>query len=278
MSKYCLPFALLFLGEIGSAQTTDFNTVIQPVDFKAKDFSEFLVQLAWLNQPENAIRQAEIKQAKDELRLVKKDWMKDIQMTVNLNEANLASSPTLPKLLYNNIGTPILDANNQTIPIGTVLFDDAGNPISLKSSGGSAFYPRYNFGMNINLGNILSQKNKNQIKQHDVKIAELKLNEQKLMLRAEVLTRFQQYKLSREILKSRTQVEQDANASFLLIKELYSKDERTFEDYNEASSAYFEARESRMKAEAEVMFAKIRLEEIVGLKWEQVQHPQKDQE
>lgn len=276
MKKLFLPLILLVAWAKTFAQTTDFNSVIQPVEVKARDFGEYLVQLAWVNQPDNQIKNVEIKQAKDKLRLAKKDWLKDFQLTVNLNEANLAKPASLPKILFDSKGDPILDKNNQTIPITNVLFDNNGNSIPLESAGGSAFYPRYNFGLNFNLGNLVAQKNKNQVAQHDVKIAEHELNKQKLALRAEVLTRHQKYRLAREILKARTQVEQDANANFLLVKELYSKDERTFEDYNEASSNFHESREARIKAEADVIFARILLEEIVGLRWEQVQHPQKD--
>lgn len=274
MKKLLLPLILLVFWVKTFAQPTDFNSVIQAVEVKSKDFGEYLVQLAWVNYPENQIKNVEIKQAKDKLRLAKKDWLKDFQLTVNLNESNLAPGPDLPNFLINQQGSFVLDASGAKIPLA--VFDSEGNSIPLRSAAGSAFYPRYNFGLNFNLGNLIAQKNKNQVAQHDVKIAEHELNKQKLSIRSEVLTRYQKYRLAREILKARTQVEQDANANFLLVKELYSKDERTFEDYNEASSNFHESREARIKAEADVIFARIVLEEIVGLRWEQVQHPQKD--
>ena len=74
----------------------------------------------------------------------------------------------------------------------------------------------------------------------------------------------------------RVEVEQDAKASFILVNEQYKKDEADFGELNEASGAYHQAQESRIKAESEVSIAKIQLEEIIGIKWEQLQHPQKD--
>lgn len=267
-------FVLAANGVFG--QQTDFNSVVQPLEFKAKDFAEYLVQLAWLNNPESAIAQEERKQAQAELKTTQKDWMRDLQLTFNLNEANLVPADALPKFLYNSSGTFILDQNGQKIPVTSQLFDENGDAVPLRAAGGSAFYPRYNLGVNVNLGNILSQKDKNRAKQSDVKIAEHKVNQAKLELRAEVLIRYQQFRLAREILKTRVQIESDAKDNFLLMSDLFKKDEETFDHYNEASSAYHQAMEARIKAETDVLLAKIKLEEIIGLKWEQVQHPQKD--
>jgi hypothetical protein len=259
-----------------SAQQTDFNTVVLPVEMKAKDITEYLVQLGWLNNPDNNILQEEVKKTKDELKLVKKDWMKDFQVNFNLNQSNLARNPTLPKILWNPSGQAIRDIDGNPIAVTGTLYDRAGNVIPLKTSGGSAFYPKYNFLFTLNLGNLLSQKNKNQVKRHDIVIADHKINQQKLAIRAEVLTRYAQYKMAKEIVKSRSQIEQDASANKILVSELFKKDERTFEEYNKASSIYFEAKELRMKSEIEGLLAKIKLEEIIGMKWEQVNHPQKD--
>jgi outer membrane protein TolC len=262
---------------VTSAQQTDFNNIVLPVETKAKDITEYLVQLAWLNNPDNSVLQEEVKKSKDELKLVKKDWMKDFQLSFNLNQSNLASNPDLPKFLWSQTGTPIRDIDGNQIPISTSLYNRDGSIVPLKTAGGSAFYPKYNFLFTLNLGNLLSQKNKNQVKRHDIVIADHRVNQQKLTIRGEVLMRYAQYKMAKEIVKSRAQIEQDANANNILVSELFKKDERTFEEYNKASSIYYEAKELRMKAEIDTLLAKIKLEEIIGLKWEQVNHPQKDQ-
>jgi Outer membrane efflux protein len=271
---------LLFISAcagIASAQQTDFNNIVLPVESKAKDITEYLVQLAWLNNPNNSVLQEEVKKSKDELKLVKKDWLKDFQVNFNLNQSNLAKNPVLPQVLYNQLGTPIRDIDDNLIPISNSLYNSAGVAIPLKTAGGSAFYPKYNFLVTLNLGNLISQKNKNQVKRHDIVIADHRVNQQKLIMRGEVLMRYAQFKMAKEIVKSRTQIEQDANANNVLVSELFKKDERTFEEYNKASSIYYEAKELRMKAEIDSLLAKIKLEEIIGLKWEQVTHPQKDQ-
>ncbi len=228
---------LLGLNNLLDAQQSDFDAVVLPVEMKARDFSEYLVQVAWLNQPESAIAQDEVKNAQDEEKNTRKEWMRDVQATFNLNEGNLRGSDSL----------------------------------------GNVFFPRYNFGVSVNLFNILSQKNKNTIAKRDVRIAEHQVNQRKLAIRTETLMRYAQYKLAKELFKTRTLAEQEASANYLLIQQLYKTDEKTFEEYTTASVAYYQAQEGRMKAETDVMLAKFRLEEMLGIKWEQVQHPAKDE-
>lgn len=221
------------------AQQTDWDAIVQPIDAKSRDFSEYLVQLAWMNNPLGLISQDQVKNAEGALKNTKKEWMRDVQATFNLNEANLAGGGS----------------------------DSASN----------IFFPRYNFGINFNLYNILTQKGKNDVGKRDVKIAAHRVNQSKLELRAETLVRYASMRLSKEILKTRTLVEQEMYANFILVKQLYTNDEKSLEDYTAATSAYYDAQEARIRAETDLLMAKLRLEEIIGVKWEKVQHPAKEE-
>lgn len=228
---------LLGLSGLLSAQQADFDAVVIPVEMKARDFSEYLVQLAWLNQPESAIAQDEVKNAQDEAKTTRKEWMRDVQASFNINEGNLKGA----------------------------------------GEDGNVFFPRYNFGVGINLFNVASQKGKNTVAKRDIRIAEHKVNQRKLEIRAETLQRYALYKLAKELYKTRTIAEQEVNANYLVIQQLYKSDEKTFEEYTTASAAYYAAQEARLKAETDVLLAKISLEEMIGIKWEQVQHPAKEE-
>lgn len=220
-----------------AAQQTDFDAVVQPIDVKARDFSEYLVQLAWMNHPESAAAQETVKIEKEKALNTRKEWMRDVQTSFNLNEGNLKRS----------------------------------------GSDGNVFFPRYNFGLNLNLYNIVSQKTKNDIAKREVQLAGHKVNGQKLALRAETLQRYAKFKLAKELLKTRTLVEQEVYANYILIKQLYNTDEKTFEEYTLASGSYYEAQEARIQAQTELEIARFALEEIIGLKWDQVQHPAKEE-
>lgn len=226
---------LLCLNGFLNAQQADFDFVVLPVEAKARELSEYLVQLAWLNTPESAIAQEEVKVAQEEAKSTRKEWLRDVQANFNLNDASRRG------------------------------VDSFGN----------VFYPKYNFGVSVNLFNIVSQGNKNKIGKREIKIAEHRVNQRKLEVRAETMSRYANFKLAREIVKTRTLAEQEVHTNYVLVQQLYKTDEKTFEEYIAASSAYYQAQEARMKAENDSLLAQYRLEEMIGLKWEQVQHPEK---
>ncbi len=235
-SFYVLSMLLLVTGTF-SAQQTDFDAVIQPVDSKARDFSEYLVQLSWMNYPESAIAQDEWLNARSDNKNTKKEWMRDVQASFNLNESNLRGVDTF----------------------------------------GNVFFPRYNIGITLNLYNILTQKEKSRIGTRRVDIAGHRVNQRKLALRAETLQRWANFRLAREIVKERALVEQEMNNTFIIVQQLYKSDEKTLEEFTTASAAYYQAREARIRAATELELARFQLEEIIGLRWEQVQHPAKEE-
>lgn len=229
--------ALILSAATVSAQQTDFDAVIQPIETKARDFSEYLVQLAWTNYPESAIAQDEWLNARSDNKNIKKEWMRDVAASFNLNESNLRGVDT----------------------------------------SGNVFFPRYNIGVTLNLYNILTQKEKSQIGKRRVDIAGHRVNQRKLEIRSETLQRWANFRLAREIVKERALVEQELNNTFIIVQQLYKSDEKTLEEYTTASAAYYQAREARIRAATELELAKFQLEEIIGLRWEQVQHPAKEE-
>lgn len=220
-----------------SAQQTDYDAIIQPLDAKARDIGEYMVQLAWLNSPDGRIAETEKLNARSELKNTKKEWMRDVNASFNFNESNLKGADTL----------------------------------------GNVFFPRYNFGLTLNLYNILSQKEKNNIGKRRLDIAGERINLRKREIRSFALARWAEFRLAREIFKERSTVELDLNNNFILIQQLYKSDEATLEQYTTTSATYYQAREARIRAQTELEIAKIKLEEVIGLRWEQVQHPSKDE-
>jgi outer membrane protein TolC len=237
MPRKCLFIALLglFAQQMG-AQQTDYDAIIQPVDAKARDIAEYMVQLAWLNSPEGRIAESELLNSRSENKNTRKEWMRDVNASFNINESNLKGADTL----------------------------------------GNVFFPRYNFGLTLNLYNILSQKEKNNIGKRRMDIAEERIHQRKREIRADALTAWANFRLAREIFKERSTVELDLNNNFILIQQLYKSDEATLEQYTTTSATYYEAREARIRAQTEAEIAKFKLEEIIGLRWEQVQHPSKE--
>jgi Outer membrane efflux protein len=257
----------LSLSVVG-AQPTNYNTIVMPQDSGVVlPFPEYLVQLAWANNPVGDIAQDEVLNARDALSNTRKEWMRDVQMTFNLNEANLQQRNAVALIKpddYPQASRRLIDSVNQVLRNNNDL---AGN----------TFFPRYNFGVTINLYNILSQKKKNQIGRRDVGIAEHRVNQRKLEIRAETLSRYAQWRLAKEILRKRKLVEQEARSNFVLIEQQYRTDDKTFEEYTTASSTYYQSQEAALRAETEVLMARFKLEEIIGLRWEELIHPEKEE-
>ena len=235
--KYFFILLFVFVAHLVWAQQTDYDAIIQPVDAKARDIGEYMVQLAWLNSPEGRIAEDELLNAKSDNKNIHKEWMRDVNASFNFNESNLKGADTL----------------------------------------GNVFFPRYNFGLTLNLYNILSQKEKNNIGRRRMDIAEERINQRKREIRATALARWADFRLAREIFKERSIVELELNNNFILIQQLYKSDEATLEQYTTTSATYYQAREARIRAQTDVELAKFKLEEIIGLRWEQVQHPAKEE-
>ena len=239
MQKTILFCCLLVASSIQAQFLTMADNIVAPLDSPAVDLQEYLVQLAWLNSPDGHIALDEVLNAKDRAKNTKLEWLRDIQATFNLNEANLRTKQ------------------------------------SDTSGADNIFFPRYNFGLNFSPYNIISQKGKNNISKRDIKIAEEKVLSKKMAVRAETLSRHAQFKMANNVLVARRQVEQEAKSAFVLIEQQYRTDEKTFEDYTAASSNYYQAQEARIRSENEVLQAQIRLEEIIGVFWSQIVHADK---
>lgn len=230
-------YVMLFLNPGLYAQVTDYDQVVLPLENKARDFSEYLVQLAWMNNPESAIAEDDVRNAKDQAKNTRKEWIRDANATFNLNEGNLRAS----------------------------------------DSSANVFFPRYNFGVTLNVFHLITQPTKNKIGARNVRIAEHKVHLSKLELRSKTLSRYAKFKAAKEVLKMRILAEQEFNSAFTLIEQLYKTDDRNLDEYTTAAGQLYQAKESRIKAEADLMVAKLELEEIIGLRWEQIQHPSKEE-
>lgn len=217
------------------AQKVDFDKVVTPPEMGTRNFKEYLVQLAWMNSPENTAVQEEKKLREYEYKYEKKDWMKDIRFSINLNENNLSRKDT----------------------VFLVPGQQDNSNVNL--------FPIFNLNASVSLGTFTNRKNKLGIAEQRVKIAEADVNQKKLQVRAEVLKRYEEYEMQQEVLKASTQAEEDASQAYILITDLFKVDKATFEDYNAASSTYHTAVEKRIRANADLNIARLKVEEMIGI-------------
>ena len=86
-----LVICTLLLSTLSAQQPIDFNKVVVPEGSRARTFEDYLVQLAWMNNPANKTFDEEIKIAKEEVSIRKWKWTDDLDAIFNYNESHFIS-------------------------------------------------------------------------------------------------------------------------------------------------------------------------------------------
>ncbi len=229
-----LVICTLLLTTLSAQQTLDFDKVVVPEGSRARTFEDYLVQLAWMNNPANKAFDEEIKIATEEVSITKWKWTDDLDAVFNYNESHFIQD------FYKN---------RQPEDV-TTLF---------------TVFPRFNFGARISLGTLINNPKERRKAEYEVKIAELERDQEKLAIRAKTLERYQSYLLANEILLTRKQAEEDSYQTYLLIKEKFRRGDSELDDHNSASTSYFNAKEKFISAKSDVKVAIIQIEEMIGI-------------
>ncbi len=219
------------------------------LDVRPETFEEYLVQLAWKNSPEIEGSTYEIEAKRQEISLAKKDWTRNLQAGLNFNDVSF------PYFVRYGLGVKEI----------------GGRPIDTSRFTRIATSPLWQIGVGINFGDLIVRKHKVAFARNKVKISESEQNLKKQKLRGEILKRYQEYLVSKDILKVRLQSLDAAEANKVQIANLFSINKVKFEDYNTANKAYFDALENKVRGEGDIKLKKIALEELLGFKWEKVE-------
>lgn len=224
--KY-LAILLLTCG-LAKAQKVDYNAIILPKTATDIDFSEKLVQLAWQNSPTTEILNRQINTSNLRIKQARWSFIEKIGVTGNLNEFNISKSQ---------------DGINR-----------------------SQFYPRYNVFASINLGTLFTDPLKTKIEKQGLQIAIQTVNQQKLMIRSEVLAKYQVYLSNKEIYDIRNQILNDTYLEFQSKEQSFRRGAISLSDYNMALDRYNQQKIEKVQAEKDFLIARIELEELIGMK------------
>ena len=214
-----------------SAQNVDYNTIILPQSAGEVEFSEELVRLAWQNSPTTQILNRRINMANNNIKQSKWNWLDQVRVTGNLNEF-------------------------------TINPDDNER---------SEFFPRYNISASVTLGTFFNNPKQTKILRDEMEIAIQDVNNQKLALRAEVLRRYQTYMAAKDMLSIRTEALEDSYANYALVEQQFKNGETNLREFNQILEIYNRRRELKNTAERDFYISKVSLEELVGVKLEDIQ-------
>jgi len=218
---------LLFLNIVSFSQTTDYNKIIMPSTAEGITLEERLVQVAWQNHPLNEMQRRSIRVAELDVKNNRWSWLDNIALTGNLNEFNLDESR---------------DIDNR-----------------------SQFFPRYNVSARISLGMFVSIPIQTKMSREKVVIEQQRLKNRKLEIRAEVLRRYNDYKIAQEAYKIQSEIIEDAQTTFSYFEEQFKNGEIPFERYSLQKTTYNQARLAHLDAKRVLEEKKITLEQILGI-------------
>ncbi len=145
------------------------------------------------------------------------------------------------------------------------------NEFSLK--GGSAqanLFPKYNFGLTIPLDIFSSKGNDVKIAKENFNIAQAEKNQRFREIKAEVLTKYEDYLMYKQKLELQSQSTQDAQSVYLQSEKDFADGIIKQEEYNKATKAYNEERSKQAEFQRNFNVVKIDLEKLIGVPLEYV--------
>jgi len=144
------------------------------------------------------------------------------------------------------------------------------NEFNLNNTTNASFFPRYNFGALLSLGMLVKVPAEVKRSKALARIAENNVDEQKLRLRQEVLTSYNNYLKFQQILKIRSKALEDAVNTHTLIEQKFRQGDETFEHYTVSSAGLDAIRINKIMAETDFLNGKLELEQMIGVKLEEV--------
>ena len=228
----------LLTGSISAtqAQLVDYDKIIPPPTAVDITFPERLVQLAWQNYAVNRAFEIDVLSTEKSIKLASMAWWELLTVQLNINARTIE-----------NIGDFTLPETND-----------------------NQFFPWYNVGINISPSKFFTTPANVQLAKFEHEKSLEALNAQKLRVRAETLTRYELYKHRLEVVKAVSENFEVVNSGYILMRERFNKGEATLSDFNAANQARIDAMTGKFSSEMQFNIGKIALEEMIGLKLEDV--------
>lgn len=214
------------------SQQIDYNKIVLNEKLKSTSFEEQLIQLAWKNHPSNKMVLQDVLMAKHEKNVMKFGWLDNIYAAGNINEFTI---------------NPTADPFNR-----------------------STFFPKYNFGVRVSLGDIFVTPMQVKVKQDELVINQFKVNEKMISVRSEILSSLERLKEQYKLLRLRQRMEEDYMSMFNDSEKKFSAGQIDMAAYREAIQAYSGRSEEVIQTKSQFNQAKIAVEAFVGMRLEEI--------
>ncbi|MGO4293438.1 TolC family protein [Chitinophaga sp. RAB17] len=221
-------------GTVAQAQKADTSIILRlPADLPTVSrLKEKLVELA-MNNPQ--IKALDIKKeiTKYDENRAKAGWLNMLTAAGNLNEFTIKGSGT---------------SNNNTL------------------------YPRYNFGIMVPLGNLISIPNEVKAAKANGRVFDQQKEGEKLALKAAVLRAYEDYSANKQLYELQLPLLEDSYNHYKQVEQKFSGGDQgtAVEGLNDAYRIYNAEMVRKVNLEREVRQSKIALEAIIGTSLEEV--------
>lgn len=197
---------------------------------KVFDVREKLVQLA-LQNPSYEVVDRNVNKSLYELRKAKGSWLGAVSVQGNLNEFTINPPPLAG-------GVPNL-------------------------------FPRYNVSLTVPLDLFTNKSNDVKIARENYLIAEANRNDRYRQIRAEVLTKYEDWVMHKEKLESQVRITQDEYTMYMAKERDFQDGIINLDDYTRASKAYENTKLLRIEYQRNLNVAKYDLERMIGVPLEE---------
>ncbi|MEM9834302.1 MAG: TolC family protein [Bacteroidota bacterium] len=231
MKKIFLTLSVWYSASVTIAQVTP--PPYSPQDsYEDLSVEEKLVWLTWNTRADKKVLNSELAIANKEIGVARWSWSDNLRASFNLNEFTIR--------------------------------DD------FEPGEGFPFFPRYNLGLTLTFGDLISNPAQIRIAQEQKSIVQARMNDAQLDLRTEVLEAYQNYLLAVSLYQIGTEQNEEAYTNFLLISEKFKTGEETLVNYNSAQQLYTASQAEVIKLESQVAIARLRIERYIGIPLEEV--------
>ncbi len=245
---------LFFFSFSTQAQVINMDTVIYPLTTTGQTFENYLVSLAWENNPAYRVHASNKLIASKEVQLAKRAWADDWNITLNLNENNLRGS---------NVDSTRAEA---IMLLGSSGFSEASNDLrNLEQLLSANNFPRYNLGLSLNLGSLLTRGLEVDIAEQRLEIEQYTADQDKLEIRSEVYLAYAEYVHTIKVLKNVTKQEQNSKDILDLMKTRFKSGSIDYDKFNASQKDYDRSLEGLIIQEEKVNAARLQIEALIGI-------------
>lgn len=139
------------------------------------------------------------------------------------------------------------------------------NEFAISKSPVASYYPKYNIGLSVPFNLFAKSKNDKKVADQNIVMANAQKESRKLAVKAEVLTRYENYKEQKEIVRlQKISIEEDYSA-YLAAQKNYSDGLLKLDEMNKVYQTYTNEQAKLISRQKDLNVAVIQLEEMIGV-------------